>query len=141
MATHPNKVANMKHHLTLLALAGLLMTPSAFAGKDAVETPEMAPVSAESNDSAVQDLCRTYAEEDGIASNKRPAYIQECVANMTGLSDGIQSEPLPLLSEGSEEAVASPTSEQVNDDPEQLVRSELVETPDPAAEQLDARKN
>ncbi|QLQ33382.1 MAG: hypothetical protein HZT40_19245 [Candidatus Thiothrix singaporensis] len=60
--------------------------------------------------------------------------------SMTDLSEGIQ-EDLPLVAEDSGEAVAAPSSEQVNrNSPEKLVQGELVETPDPAAEQLNAGK-
>lgn len=133
------KVETMKHCLTLLALAGILIAPAAFAEEEADVKEDVAAL-AESNDAALNDLCSTYADEDGIETAKRAAYIKECMTSMTGLSDNMQ-EPLPLVSEGTDEAVATPMSEQVNNDPEQLVKSELVETPDPAAEQLDARKN
>ncbi|HRJ54463.1 MAG TPA: hypothetical protein PLE99_17005 [Candidatus Thiothrix moscowensis] len=130
----------MKHYLSLLAVAGILFAPLALAEKETVAPQNTATEAGESNSSAVADLCKTYAIEDGIAAAKQAAYINDCMASMTDLSGGVQ-EPIPLVAEGTGEPVAAPASEKVNSDPEQLVKSELVETPDPTAEQLDAKKN
>jgi hypothetical protein len=124
----------MKQFLTTLAIAGILAVAPAWADDAAASNTESG-----SNASAVASLCSTYAEEDGIAAAKKDAYIQECLKNMTDLSEGVQ-ETVPLVADTTEEPLAAPTSEKVNSDPEQLVKSELVEIPDPTAEQLDADK-
>ena len=115
----------MKHLLALLVTTSIVMSSTAFAEPGA--------------DGNVSALCATYATEDGISADKKDAYIKECVASMTDLSESIQ-EPLPVVAEGTDTPTATPSSEQVNSDPDQLVKSELVETPDPSAEQLDAGK-
>lgn len=130
----------MRYCLSVLVLAGTLISLPALAEKNAAGDKEDAAVMTESNDTAVNDLCNTYAKEDGVTSTKRDAYIKECMASMTDLSERVQ-EQLPLVSEGSDESAVAPMSEQVNNDPEQLVKSELVEIPDPDAEQLDVQKN
>ena len=115
----------MKYLLALLATASIITSSLAIAEP-----------SAESN---MSDLCATYAAEDGISADKKEAYIKDCLASMTDLSASIQ-EPQPVNAEGTETPTATPSSEKVNSDPDQLVKSELVETPDPSAEQLEAGK-
>lgn len=130
----------MKYCLSLLAAVSILISLPVLADKDGADSKESVAEATESNATAVHDLCNTYAKEDGIIAAKHDAYVKECMASMTDLSERIQ-EPLPLVSEGTDESAAAPMSEQVNNDPEQLVKSELVETPDPDAEQLDVQKN
>lgn len=119
-----------------LALAAVFAAPVTFAEENNAD----AAVATESNASAVQSLCKTYAQEDSIGTGQLDAYIKECMASMTDLSEAMQ-ESLPLTAGESGEPAAAPTSEALSQDPEQLVKSELVETPDPEAEQLDAGKN
>lgn len=131
----------MKHSILYLMLTGIMAASPAFA-EDAVKAPagaEASPTSSEGSDSAVSELCSTYADEDGIAADKKAAYIKDCMNSMTDLSEGMQ-ETVPLVADETNEPVAAPSSEQVNKDPEQLVKSELVETPDPTAEQLETGK-
>ena len=115
----------MKYLLTLLATTSLFTSPFVLAEN--------------ATDGGMSDLCTTYAEEDGISADKKPAYIKECLASMTDLSESVQ-EPLPVVADGTDAPSVTPSSEQVNSDPENLVKGELVDTPDPAAEQLDAGK-
>ncbi|MEB4593534.1 hypothetical protein VSS37_21330 [Candidatus Thiothrix sp. Deng01] len=131
----------MKYLTALLVMAGMMIHPMVLAD-DAVSMQQSADAgtATESNASAVADLCNTYAKEDGVAADKKAGYLNACLNSMTDLSEGIQ-EDLPLVAEDSGEAVAAPSSEQVNrNSPEKLVQGELVETPDPAAEQLNAGK-
>lgn len=83
--------------------------------------------------SALVELCQSYAQEDGIAASQQASYLKDCLARMSGLSEQVQSstpssEPTPL--------VAADTK----NSPEMLVQNELVEKPDPSAEELSARK-
>ncbi|SEA91278.1 hypothetical protein SAMN05660964_02800 [Thiothrix caldifontis] len=119
----------MKYLLTLLSLTGLYVSP-VIAAEESVT---------ENNHSALTELCNTYAEEDGITTGKKAAYIQECLNNMTDLSESIQEE-LPLSTEEVTEDPATAPAASVSSTPEKLVQNELVETPDPTAEQLNAAK-
>lgn len=123
-----------------LTLASLLLSPLVLA-EDVVADKQAVgeQAAAENPASALAELCNTYAEEDGIAAGNKANYVKQCMASMTDLSEGMQ-ENLPLVSEENGQAVASPSSAQVNNNPEQLVQNELVETPDPGAEQLNAGK-
>lgn len=107
--------------------------------EDVKNTSSATASNVDNSSSAVADLCNTYADEDGIAASERPAYISKCLKGMTDLSEGMR-EGVPLVADATEEAVAAPSSTAVNSDPEQLIKNELVEIPDPAAEQLDAQK-
>lgn len=130
----------MKYLFLLLTVATMALSPAVLAEEASPSQPsvETGAVS-ESNDTALADLCNTYAEEDNVAADKKAAYLKECMTSMTDLSEGMQ-EGLPLASDETGEAVAAPSSAQVNSSPDLLVQSELVETPDPAAEQLSAGK-
>lgn len=132
----------MKYLSALLAITCVMAHPMV-RGEDAtVADPQVAETrtTSESHDSALADLCATYAEEDGIAADKKAAYVNECLNSMTDLSEGVQ-EGLPLVAEAGEGGPAiAPSSAQANSTPEKLVQSELVETPDPSAEQLNTGK-
>ncbi len=97
------------------------------------------PDTSSSDTSEVSNLCNSYADEDQVASPARDAYIQECIKRMTDLSDGV-GEDVPLVSDGTDEPVAAPSTEQLNFDPEQAIQDEITTTPDPQAEQLNAEK-
>jgi hypothetical protein len=88
------------------------------------------------NDS-LKELCNTYADEDKIAAAERDTYIKKCLSQMTDLSEGMQ-ESVPLVSDNETDSTAAPSSRKVNDDPEALIKSELVDAPTPGAEQLDS---
>ena len=121
---------------TLLILAALTASPVLLAE----DADTSATTSEESNNaSALTALCNTYAEEDDISESKKAAYLKECMNSMTDLSESMQ-EGLPATAETSGEALALPSSVQANNSPEKLVQNELVESPDPAAEQLTAEK-
>lgn len=125
----------MKQFPALLAMGGMMFCLPLWA-EDAASGQKLTN---ENNSLVLSGLCTTYAEEDGIAADKKNGYVADCLNNMTDLSEAMQ-EDMPLLSEETGEAAASPASSQVNNSPEKLVQNELVETPDPAAEQLDAIK-
>lgn len=88
-------------------------------------------------DDNLKELCSTYAEEDKIAAADRESYIKKCLSQMTDLSEGMQ-ESVPLVSDNETDATAAPSSRKINDDPEALIKSELVDAPTPGAEQLDS---
>lgn len=88
-------------------------------------------------DDNLKELCSTYAEEDKIAAADRESYIKKCLSQMTDLSEGMQ-ESVPLVSDNENDATAAPSSRKINDDPEALIKSELVDAPTPGAEQLDS---
>lgn len=119
----------MKYPLILLTLIGISTSPI-------IHAEDSAP---ENNNAALTDLCNTYAEEDGISASKKAAYLQECLSNMTDLTDSMQ-EDLPLVAAEETPELAEPATKPVNNAPEKLVQNELVETPDPSAEQLSAGK-
>lgn len=120
----------MKYPLILLTLLGISTSPI-------IHAEESAP---ENNNAALTELCNTYAEEDGISDGKKSAYLQECLSNMTDLTESMQ-ENLPLAAtEASSTEPAEPTAQALNNSPEKLVQNELVESPDPSAEQLSAGK-
>jgi hypothetical protein len=121
----------MKYLSTLLVITSLTASTVSFAAD--------APVSEENNNTALSALCNTYADEDGIAANEKAAYLKDCLSNMTDLSENVQ-EGLPMTAENNGEALATPTAEKHTNSPETLVQNELVETPDPTAEQLIAEK-
>ncbi|OQX10181.1 MAG: hypothetical protein BWK73_20935 [Thiothrix lacustris] len=119
----------MKYPLILLTLLGISTSATLHA-------EESAP---ENNNAALTELCNTYAEEDGISASKKSAYLQECLSNMTDLTESIQ-EALPVAAAQATPELTEPASKPVNNTPEKLVQNELVETPDPSAEQLSAGK-
>ena len=88
-------------------------------------------------DDSLKQLCSTYAEEDKVAAAERESYIKKCLSQMTDLSEGMQ-ESVPLVSDNETDATAAPSSRKINDDPEALIKSELVDAPTPGAEQLDS---
>jgi hypothetical protein len=132
----------MKYPILYLLLTGMMAASTAFAEGTAKDpaAADTSPATTENSDSAVAGLCDTYAEEDHIADDKKAAYLKDCMNSMTDLSEGMQ-ETVPLVADETDQPVAAPSSEKVNQDPDQLVKSELVETPDPTAEQLETGKN
>jgi RecG-like helicase len=122
----------MKYLSALLVVASLTASAVSFAADEVA-------VSEENNNTALSALCETYAVEDGIAANEKADYLKDCLSNMTDLSENVQ-EGLPVTADNSSEALTTPTAEKTNHSPETLVQNELVETPDPAAEQLSAGK-
>ncbi len=129
----------MKYSISLLLLASMAGASVVYAQEPAKSAVQVS-AAAEDDSKALADLCNTYASEDGVSADKKASYIKECLNSMTDLSEAVQ-EPLPLVAEENNAPAAAPSSEQVNSDPEKLVKNELVETPDPNAEQLDAGKS
>ena len=131
----------MKHILIAVAAISMSMTAVVQAedNKNAPVADAVTSEMAENTTSTMTDLCNTYAQEDGISESAKAAYVSKCLTRMTDLSESIQ-ESVPLVADVTEEPLAAPTSEAINSDPEQLIKSELVETPDPSAEQLSAEK-
>lgn len=123
--------------LSLFTLSLWLSTPS--LAEDTPAPDSNASKTSENEISGVTDLCNTYADEDKVTDNARDAYIQDCLKRMTDLSDGV-GEAIPLLSDGGDESLAAPSTEQLNFDPEQAIQDELTTNPDPQAEQLDVEK-
>lgn len=105
-------------------------TSATSTGKEAVEKTVQ-------EDDNLKELCSTYAEEDKIVAADRESYIKKCLSQMTDLSEGMQ-ESVPLVSDNETDATAAPSSRKINDDPEALIKSELVDAPTPGAEQLDS---
>lgn len=130
----------MKHILIALAVIGMSMAVVAQAKDTKVPVANtVTPEVTENTTSNLAALCNTYAEEDGIAESAKAEYVRKCLKRMTDLSETIQ-ESIPLVGDVTEEPLAAPTSEVVNSELEQLIKSELVETPDPQAEQLSTGK-
>ncbi len=148
----------MKKFLLTLAIIGVVSSPALYAAgaakahekaaspkAESAKTSETAAptnqtAAAEDENKDLTELCNTYAQEDGIGADKKATYVKDCLKSMTDLSESMQ-EPLPLVAGENNTPSAAPSSEQVNSDPEKLVKSEVVDTPDPNAEQLDAGKN
>lgn len=84
--------------------------------------------------SALVELCQSYAQEDGIAASQQASYLKDCLARMSGLSEQVQSST-PSSSEPTPSVAAD-----TKNSPEMLVQNELVEKPDPSAEELSAKK-
>jgi hypothetical protein len=87
-----------------------------------------APIDSDSN-KLMQELCESYANDEGLKGDARDANIKDCLASMTtDLSDM--------------ETVASsadPEDQPVDDEathPEALIANELVEKPLPGSEEL-----
>lgn len=93
------------------------------------------PASQDTQNSALVELCQSYAQEDGIAASQQASYLKECLASMSGLSEQVQSST-PSSSGEPTPSVAVDTK----NSPEMLVQNELVEKPDPSAEELSAKK-
>lgn len=87
----------------------------------------------DTQNSALVELCKAYAQEDGIATSQQASYLKECLAGLSELSEQVQS------STPSAEATPSVIADTKNS-PEMLVQNELVEKPDPSAEELSAKK-
>lgn len=120
--------------LSILTLSLWISTPTW-----ADDTPAPAPDNDRTEASGVTELCNAYADEDNVTGTARETYIQDCLKRMTDLSDGI-GESVPLVSDGTDESLAAPSTEQLNFDPEQAIQDEITTTPDPQIEQLDAEK-
>jgi hypothetical protein len=116
-----------------------IFTLSLWASLPAWADDTPAPDTNSGETSGVTALCNTYADEDSVTSTARDAYIQDCLKRMTDLSDGV-GEDVPLVSDGTDESVAAPSTEQLKFDPEQAIEDEITTSPDPQAEQLDAEK-
>jgi len=136
METHRLRVRLMKHVLAWLALGAALAMPCSWAADAAAVAVAAVTPSTESDNSAITSLCKTYASDDKVAASMTDTYVKKCVASMTDLSDTTQA-ALPLVGEDGSPA-ATPESAKVTSSPEQLVKGEIVETPDPTAEQLSA---
>ncbi|WP_020558367.1 hypothetical protein [Thiofilum flexile] len=95
---------------------------------DVAATADSAEVDSEDPAQALQDLCKSYIKDGTITANE----YNSCLSNMTDLSEST-SAPLSVTEE-----VDSAPSEAANTpaDAEALVSDEIVEKPDPQAEQL-----
>lgn len=121
----------MKTLIPLLAAGSVILYSPAHAEDSTSAT--------ESNDRAITDLCATYAREDDISTKAMGAYIQECIDNLSNLSTSMQENQEVIADAAREPDTATPSG-QSNNTPEQMVQNELVNTPDPTAEQLNTTK-
>ena len=122
------------HSETTLSEKGKTTTSSVTAKTSTAKASVEKTVQEDDN---LKELCDTYADEDNVASTERESYIKKCLTQMTNLSEGMR-ENLPLQTTSNDEPTAAPSSRKVNDDPEALIKSELVDAPTPGAEQLDS---
>ncbi|HPE59407.1 MAG: hypothetical protein KDI15_11675 [Thiothrix sp.] len=105
------------------------------------DEPGEAEVAMESVDEGIDALCESYAGEDEVKPADYTRYMEDCRTDMTsGLSDDMEQSGVAEIEAGGMEPPmelppeASEAWRKLT--PEQLVADELVEHPDPAAEQL-----
>ncbi|HPQ94224.1 MAG: hypothetical protein KDI44_04760 [Thiothrix sp.] len=100
------------------------------------DEPGEAEVAMESVDEGVDALCESYASEDEVTPADYARYMDDCRTNMTsGLSD-MEPSTTGVIEAGGMEPPPEASGLTRKLTPEQLVADELVEHPDPAAEQL-----
>lgn len=113
--------------LGLVANLALADTSSLLPVQDAIAAE--VPVDADSK-KLMQELCESYADDEGLKDAARDSNIKDCLASMTtDLSD----------METTASSSAEPAEEPVDDNashPETLIANELVEKPLPGAEEL-----
>lgn len=112
--------------LTALALSPVLANETETSNNDA-------------NDVAITALCQEYAQEDGVSSQNRAAYLKECLHSMTDLSDDIQEAP-PAVADAVTQAEKEQVQEVEKNTPDKMLVNEVVSIPDPSAERLTAKK-
>ena len=111
---------------------GIWLGFSSLSGADETTSPSMDALETSNEDpaQALEDLCKSYIKDGTITESE----YGNCLSSMTDLSESMP-EPLPLT-----EAEASATSDtqptNTPADSEALVSDEIVENPDPQAEQL-----
>ena len=123
----------MKAIIFLLSTVGLLAslpiqadTNSLLPVQDAMAAE--APLDTDSN-KLMQELCESYANDEGLKDSARDASIKECLTSMTTdlsemavVASSIDSTEPPIDSEAAH--------------PETLIANELVEKPLPGSEEL-----
>lgn len=113
--------------LGLVANLALADTSSLLPVQDAIAAE--VPVDADSK-KLMQELCESYADDEGLKDAARDSNIKDCLASMTtDLSD----------METTASSSAEPAEQPVDDNashPETLIANELVEKPLPGAEEL-----
>lgn len=123
----------MKTIIFLLSTVGLLAslpiqadTNSLLPVQDAMAAE--APLDTDSN-KLMQELCESYANDEGLKDSARDASIKECLTSMTTdlsvmavVASSIDSTEQPIDSEAAH--------------PETLIANELVEKPLPGSEEL-----
>lgn len=88
-----------------------------------------APIDADSN-MLMQELCESYANDEGLQGSARDTNIKDCLVSMTtDLSD------METVASTTSEAEDQPIDEQATH-PEVLIANELVEKPLPGSEEL-----
>ena len=123
----------MKPIMLLLGSVGLVAnlaladTNSLLPVQDAIAAE--APVDADSK-KLMQELCESYADDEGLKEAARDSNIKDCLASMTtDLSD------METTASPSAEPAEQPVDETISH-PEALIANELVEKPLPGAEEL-----
>lgn len=124
----------MKYAL-LLALGLMSFGSLSYAENTDASTPpsESAEVNSEDPAQALQDLCKSYIQDGTITESE----YSNCLSSMTDLTESMP-EPLPFAdtdTTASDTATAE-TEPATPTDSETLVNDEIVEKPDPKAEQL-----
>lgn len=113
--------------LGLVANLALADTSSLLPVQDAIAAE--VPVDADSK-KLMQELCESYADDEGLKDAARDSNIKDCLASMTtDLSD------METTASSSAEPAEQPVDENASH-PETLIANELVEKPLPGAEEL-----
>ncbi|TXH69884.1 MAG: hypothetical protein E6Q85_08290 [Thiothrix sp.] len=113
--------------LGLVANLALADTNSLLPVQDAIAAE--APVDADSK-KLMQELCESYADDEGLKGAARDSNIKDCLASMTtDLSD------METTASSSTEPIEQPVDENASH-PEVLIANELVEKPLPGVEEL-----
>lgn len=108
-------------HLAFADTSNLLPVQDALAAE--------APTDADSK-KLMQELCETYADDEGLKDTERANNIQACLASMTtDLSD------METTASSSADPAEQPIDENASH-PEALIANELVEKPLPGSEEL-----
>ena len=88
-----------------------------------------APTDSDSN-KLMQELCESYADDEGLKDAARESNIKECLASMT-----TDLSTMETTASSSAEPTEQPIDENASH-PEALIANELVEKPLPEAEEL-----
>lgn len=120
----------MKHAFTLALIVWMGFISNSFAEDTAPAPTDLSETNSEDPAQALQDLCKSYVQDGTITAGE----YNNCISSMTDLSESMP-EPLPFTGD---ETPAPATEETANtpSNSEALVSDEIVEKPDPKAEQL-----
>lgn len=118
----------MKYTLLLALSLSLGAMQGVWAEEVAPATTEATSAATDEEDpaSVLEDLCQSYVKDGTIGSTE----YNQCVSGLTALS-----EPATLVGEEPAPKATDTTADPATN-PEALVKDEIVEKPDPQAEQL-----